>query len=95
MGGVCVQVRTQLQQELNLKQEAFLEVERLQGRLSDVEAALSRSSSTTAGSRSAAALVDVARFHTSVQQVLECRVTPVSFRPQDIAGLPTRCRSAG
>lgn len=66
-----MQVRTQLQQELSLKQEAFLEVERLQGRLSDMEAALSRSTSTTAGSRRAAA----AHFHTSVQQVFNYSAT--------------------
>lgn len=64
-----VQVQSQLQQELSLKQEAFLEVERLQGKLSDMEAALSRSTSTTAGSRRAA-LINVAQFQTSVQSVL-------------------------
>lgn len=66
-----MQVRSQLQQELSLKQEAFLEVERLQGRLSGLEAALSRSTSTTAGSRREVALVQVAHFHTRVQQVFD------------------------
>lgn len=69
--GLCVwvQVRSQLQQELSLKQEAFVQVERLQGRLSDMEEALSRSTSTTTGSHTPA-LVDVVHIHTLVRQVL-------------------------
>lgn len=66
---VWVQVRSQLQQELSLKQEAFVQVERLQGRLSDMEAALSRSTSTTTGSQTPA-LVDVVHIHTLVRHVL-------------------------
>lgn len=56
-----VQVRSQLQQELSLKQEAFVQVERLQGRLSDMEAALSRSTSSSTGSHTGAS-VDVVSF---------------------------------
>lgn len=67
---VWVQVRSQLQQELSLKQEAFVQVERLQGRLSDMEAALSRSTSTTTTGSQTPALVDVVHIHTLVRQVL-------------------------
>ncbi|KAI3367519.1 hypothetical protein L3Q82_026373, partial [Scortum barcoo] len=43
------QVRSRLQQELSLKQEAFQQVDRLQSQVNDMEAALSRCTSATTG----------------------------------------------
>ncbi|XP_051252376.1 uncharacterized protein si:ch73-242m19.1 isoform X2 [Dicentrarchus labrax] len=45
------QVRGRLQQELTLKQEAFQQVDKLQNQVNDMEAALSRCTSTTGQSR--------------------------------------------